>query len=120
MRSHLPFVTPLRPLLFGVCLMGSSCDRPSTILRELAEAEENLRKDQAAIRELEEQIRAAGGAGIEERLLRECAQIKVRINLLEADNKAQQKTWDAIEAELSVLKPASEAFKTNNKAALLP
>ena len=120
MRSHLPFVTPLRPLLFGVCIMGSSCDRPSTILRELAEAEENLRKDQVSIHELEEKIRLAGGGDIEARLQRECTQLNLRINLLESENMALQQKWNHIEAELSVLKPASEAFKEKNKAALRP
>lgn len=120
MRSLMPQTKPLRTLLFGVCLMGSSCDRPSTVLRELAEAEENLRKNEASIHELEEKIRLAGGGDIEMRLQRECTQLNSRINLLESENASLLQKWNHIETELSVLKPASEVFKEKNKAALRP
>lgn len=104
-------MNPIRTALSFLCLFHASCGKYESLRRELSDAENSLRTDQAATQSFDEKIKAVGGHEKLSELRQTVQELQSRVQSLESGNQAQHQMLSAIDAEVSVLKPASDAFK---------
>jgi len=111
-------MNPLHTALSFLCLFHASCGKHASLQNELSDAENSLRTDQAAIKSFDAKIMAVGGSEKLAELQQEVQELRSRVQSLESDNQAQHQKWSAIDAEVSVLKPAADAFKKQHAKTL--
>lgn len=102
------------PLLFcclALCLAGVSCERHAELKREIAALDATVKRDEAAIRQYENDIATLGGRESLSRIVDQ-AQIKEeQLRPLAFVNAPRERRLKSIETEFARLKPAAEAFK---------
>lgn len=98
-------------LCLVLCLSSLSCDKHTELQREIATLEAACKQDEAAARQYEQDIAAAGGSNALTRLAEQTEMTQARVRPLEFQNAAKERKWSAIESKFAKLKTAADAFK---------